>query len=84
MPYKYAVECVCDKLAATRTYAGKNYTADLPLAHFRKYGNRVPTNQKSLDFIDRVLTDMITLGEAGVLNKKYMMATYKEVCLSER
>ena len=24
MPYKYAVECVCDKLAATKTYAGKN------------------------------------------------------------
>ena len=24
MPYKYAVECVCDKLAATRIYAGKN------------------------------------------------------------
>ena len=84
MPYKYAVECVCDKLAATRTYAGKSYTADLPLAHFRKYGNRVPTNQKSLDFIDRVLTDMIALGEAGVLNKKYMMTTYEEVCLSER
>ena len=25
MPYKYAVECVCDKLAATKTYAERAY-----------------------------------------------------------
>lgn len=25
MPYKYAVECVCDKIAATKCYKGKEY-----------------------------------------------------------
>lgn len=83
MPYKYAVECVCDKLAATRTYAGKNYTPDLPLAHWNKYGNKVNGNPKTMKFIEAVFEDVIALGERKVLNRKYMKEKYKEICLSE-
>ena len=82
MPYKYAVECVCDKLAATKTYAGKNYTTDMPLAHFRKYGNKVKTNPKVIEFIDKVFCDVKDLGESTVLNKKYMKKLYNAICNS--
>jgi hypothetical protein len=83
VPYKYAVECVCDKLAATKTYRGKDYQPDMALAHFRRYGNKVHTNERTLAFIDKVFSDLCELGEKAILNKKYMKATYAEICLSK-
>ena len=83
MPYKYAVECVCDKLAATKTYAKKNYTPEMPLMHWQKYGNKVKANPKSMEFIERVFLDIMRLGEKSVMNKRYMKKTYKEICLKD-
>ena len=84
VPYKFAVECVCDKLAATKIYRGKSYTPEMALAHFRRYGNKVHTNERSLAFIDKVFSDLCELGEKEVLNKKYMKKTYREICLSDK
>ena len=80
MPYKYAVECVCDKLAATRTYAGKSYTPDMPLLHWEKYGNKVAGNPLTMRFIGEVFEDVKAHGERYVLNKKYMKRKYAEIC----
>jgi hypothetical protein len=80
MPYKYAVECVCDKLAATRVYAGKGYSSDLPLLHWEKYGCKVNGNPDTMRFIEEVFIDVKHHGEKYVLNKKYMKKKYREVC----
>ena len=79
MPYKYAVECVCDKLAATATYKGKNYDSAAPLEHWERYGNKVAGNQKTLSFLQKVFEDVRDYGEKYVLNKKYLKATYFEI-----
>ena len=79
MPYKFAVECVCDKLAATKTYNGKNYTPDKAIAHWRKVGGRVESNPKNKLFIETVLTDIAQQGEDFVLNKEYMRKTYDRI-----
>ena len=81
MPYKYAVECVCDKLAATRVYAGKNYSTDLPLLHWKKYGCKAKGNPKPLQFVDEVFRDVELHGEKYVLKKKYMREAYRRICL---
>lgn len=81
VPYPYAVECVCDKLAATKTYRGKNYDPALALWHWDHYGNRVNANPRTLLFIEKALTDLRDHGEKYILNKKYMKKTYKEICL---
>ena len=80
MPYKYAVECVCDKLAATRTYAGKGYNDSLPLEHWRKYGCRAEGNPRTLEFIEAVFLDVEAHGESYVLSKSYMKKKYSEIC----
>ena len=80
MPYKYAVECVCDKLAATKIYAKENYTPDLPLLHWQKYGAKTPGNPLIMKFIEQVFTDIKNLPEKDVLNKKYMKRTYESIC----
>ena len=79
MPYKYAVECVCDKLAATRVYAEKDYTNELPLLHWQKYGSKAAGNPKTMQFIEKVFLDLIEHGEKYVLNRKYMKRTYADV-----
>ena len=83
MPYKYAVECVCDKIAATKTYAGKSYTTDMPMAHWKKYGNKVNGNPKTMAFIERVFRDLAEHGEKFVLNKKYIKKAYNEITYQE-
>lgn len=80
MPYKYAVECVCDKLAATKIYAKGNYNESLPLLHWQRYGSKVPGNERTMRFIEQVFTDIEALGERAVLNKKYMKETYARIC----
>lgn len=80
MPYKFAVECVCDKLAATKTYAGRDYSQDLPLLHWQRYGCRVNGNPRTMEFIEAVFRDVCEHGEKFVLNKKYMKQTYSRIC----
>lgn len=81
MPYVFAVECVCDKLAATRTYAGRNYNDSLPLEHWNKYGCKVEGNPLTLKFVESVFLDVEKHGLDFVLNKKYMKNKYSEICL---
>ena len=83
MPYKYAVECVCDKLAATKTYAKKSYTKDMPLNHWYKYGNKVEGNPKTMKFIEEVFIDIAEHGDKHVLKKKYMKEKFRQICLEE-
>ena len=84
VPYKFAVECICDKLAATKIYRGKDYSPDMALWHFRRYGNKVHTNEKTLAFIDKAFSDLCERGEDAVLNKKYMKETYAAICLEKQ
>lgn len=83
MPYKYAVECICDKLAATRVYAGKNYSSDLPLLHWERYGCKARGNPLTLSFIEKVFVDVKLHGENYVLNKSYMKENYSKICLKD-
>lgn len=79
MPYKYAVECVCDKLAATVTYRGKDYAPTAPLEHWERYGNKVAGNPKTMAFVDKVFHDVAEHGEKYVLNRAYMKKTYDKI-----
>ena len=84
MPYKYAVECVCDKLAATKVYAKKSYDKSMPLLHWKKYGMHTPGNPYTMAFITKVFEDVAIFGESYVLNKKYMKSIYSQVCITEK
>ncbi|MBE6635659.1 MAG: catalase [Ruminococcaceae bacterium] len=79
MPYKYAVECICDKISATKTYAGKSYHTGMPLEHWNRYHPKTPCNEKNLEFITRVFEDLKEHGEKYILNRKYMKALYSEI-----
>lgn len=79
MPYKYAVECVCDKITATKCYNGKNYVPEMVLGHWLRVGSLTPMNDKMKEFFTTVFDDLIHLGEKQVLNKKYLKKTYAKI-----
>ncbi len=81
MPYKYAVECVLDKMAASKTYNGKKYHDGLPLEHWLRHGNKINGNPRTMLFIETVFRDLLANGEKYIMNKKYMIDTYRKICV---
>lgn len=83
IPYKYAVECVCDKIAAAKCYHGKNYKEEMVLEHWQKVGSTTPTNQEMISFFTTVFTDLAKNGGKYILNKKYLKSTYNSIVLNK-
>ena len=77
MPYKYAVESICDRISATKTYFGKDYNSSSPLDYYNKTKHMLQINPRMHSFYHTVLTDLANHGEKYILNKKYMKHTYK-------
>ncbi len=83
IPYKFAVECICDKISATKCYKGNNYSPEMVLTHWLKRGSLAQTNDNMKAFFTHVFTDLAKLGENHVLNKKYMTQTYNKIVLKK-
>ena len=63
MPLKYLAELLCDRVAASKTYQGKNYTEAHPLDYFlRGKPNRV-IHPETSDFIEKMLILLRDEGE---------------------
>ena len=81
MPYPYAVEMICDKLAASIVYEGKNWTKEFELAYWEeKEKDKVEMNPKIRDFITAVMTEVASQGINKTLTKKNIKQLYKQYC----
>lgn len=83
MPYSYAVECICDKLSASKCYHGKKYSQKEPLAYWLKWNANDEMNPKMKEFFTQVFTDLSNLGEKAILNKKYLKQKYNSIVLNK-
>ena len=80
IPYKYAAEMLCDKLAAGIVYQGKNWTKEYELAYWNKEKNIVKVNDKIKDFITSALEDVARDGIDKALTKKNIKEKYEKYC----
>lgn len=81
IPYKYAAEMVCDKLAAGMAYQGKNFTKEYELEYWKKEREKILINEDTAKFVTDILTQIADKGvNRKVLNKKNMKATYEKYC----
>ncbi len=80
IPYKYAAEMICDKLAAGMVYKGKNFTNEYELEYWKKEKDNIHINENTKNFITEVLTQVLEKGIDNTLKKKNIKAIYKKHC----
>ena len=82
IPYPYAAEMICDKLAAGMIYQGKKWTKEYELAYWEKERKMVEVNPKIENFITAVMTEVAKQGIDKTLTKKNIKQLYKKHCVS--
>lgn len=75
MPYRYVVEMLCDRLAASRIYNGKNYNPSEPLKYFLPAKPHRFIHPETSDCIEALLRMVAEKGEAETL--RYVRAQVK-------
>ena len=63
MPAKYVAEMFCDRVAASKIYAGDKYNDRYPLEYFLKGKQRRTIHPETSDFIEKLLTMLAEKGE---------------------
>lgn len=82
IPYKYAAEMICDKLAAGIIYEGKKWTKEFELSYWERERERVEVNPKIKNFITAVMTEVAEDGIDKTLTKRNIKQLYKKYCES--
>lgn len=80
MPYKYAAEMICDKIAAGMTYKGKEWTKEYELEYWNKEKEVIKINPKIADFVTEVLEQVAKNGIDKTLTKSNIRGIYCKYC----
>ena len=84
MPYVYAVEMICDDLAAGITYNGKNWTKSTQLEYWETKGYKKPIHPKMAAFVKEVYTQVSKDGIHKVIKKENLKKLYQEIVEENR
>lgn len=84
IPYKYAAEIVCDSLAASKTYNGKNWTNLSQVNYWKNVRARkdLRINPKIVDFCTEMYEIISKEGIKKGLTRKNMKEVYAKNCLN--
>ena len=78
MQYRYSIEYICDMIAASKTYLGKNYKKDEPLKFFNSRYNHYLMHSMNKEFAKILLEEYSKVGFKA-LKKKKTKKLYKEI-----
>ena len=81
MPYKYAIEMICDTIAASIVYNGKDWQQDVPLNYYNNRKDKEYINEKIQSFLVTVYEQVARDGINQVVKKKNLKKIYNE-CVS--
>lgn len=84
IPYKYAVEMVCDNISAGMVYAGKNWTQEYQYNYWMRARQNTIVNPKIDNFLVEVFTQVKEYGINKTLTKKNMKDLYKRFCIDDK
>lgn len=83
MPYEYAVEMICDNLAAGKVYNGKQWNNRSQLEYWNRVGSkREQMHEKTATFATIVYEQIAEEGIDKVINKNNLKKIYKE-CMNK-
>lgn len=63
MPVRFLKELICDRIAASKIYQGKNYTASHPLQYYKNGSAVKSLHPDTADMIETILTKLSNEGE---------------------
>ena len=63
MPTKYLIEMFCDRVAASKTYQGENYTDEHPLNYFLRGNARLSMHPDTAETLEMLLRMLAEKGE---------------------
>ena len=81
MPYKYATEMICDKLAAGIVYNGKAWTKETQINYHMKEREKVLLNPHIDNFLIAVFTEVSKDGLDKVITKQNIKNLYEKYCI---
>ena len=76
MPVRFFKELICDRIAASKIYQGKNYTEKHPLDYFLNGKDRQSIHPETAAAIQEILTLLAEKGEDAVFRKLRRMREY--------
>lgn len=83
IPYKYAVEMICDQIAAGQTYKGKAWDENDPLEHLKNRKDKMYINPKIYKFLEEFYIYFRKVGIKKALNKKTLKKYYNKYVTKE-
>ena len=81
MPYKYAVEMVCDKMAAGIVYNGKDWKQDTQIKYYMKERETSIVHPQIDKFLLEIFTQVSEQGIDKTLTKKNIREVYDKYCV---
>lgn len=84
IPYKYAVEMICDKLSANITYTGKNWTLSSEYEYWQIEKTKIIINPKIENFLTEVFRQVKDYGIDKTLTKKNIKNLYQKYCIDDK
>ena len=80
IPYKYAVEMICDTLSAGMTYNGKEWSIDKQLEYWDREKASSHINEKTANFITAVYNEIKENGIDSTINRKKLKSLFQKYC----
>ena len=77
-------EMICDKLSASITYNGKNWTNSSEYEYWQKEKTRVIVNPKIENFLEAVFAELKDNGIDKTITKKNIKSLYKKYCIYDK
>ena len=81
MPYKYAAEMICDKMAAGMVYNGKEWTQDTQINYYMKEREKIFINPQIDKFMIATFTEVSKNGLDKTLTKQNIKKLYEKYCI---
>lgn len=81
MPYKYAAEMICDKIAAGIVYQGREWTKDWQLSYYLREREISLINPHIDQFMIETFTEVSQKGLEKTLTKQNIKNLYQKYCI---
>ena len=81
MPYKYAAEMICDKMAAGIVYQGKDWNKDWQITYYMRERERILIHPQVDKFLMATFTMVSEKGLDATITKNNIKELYEKYCI---